>query len=1063
MWGYSNKNVSVEGDVIMAMINLVAVLTILIPMYGYMKHVQYDYYYTKDNSEQKINYFSIFAVIGIAFIIRLILSVSYKGYETDMNCFIGWSDMAFKNGFAKFYTSNAFTDYPPGYIYVLYMLGAIRNIFHIADFSALGILLIKLPAVICDLITGFLIFQVASRKLNQRSAVTCAAVYLLNPAIIINSAIWGQVDAVFTLMVLLMCYFIIQKDLPKAYFAFVIGVLIKPQTLVFTPVLLFAIFDYVFRNGFDKKYFLNQIKWGLSSLLFMVLLILPFGAENVVKQYTKTLSSYPYASINAYNIWTMFGLNWGSQDGKFLFLSYAQWGKAVIILIVLVSAFLAWKAKNDVSKYTMLACFVIVTMFLFSVRMHERYLFPLLSLMLLTFALKPRKEFFLIYVLFSLTHFYNVAYVLFIYDYKNFNPKDLFPIMIAIFTLFLYVLFIFAIKKYYCSRNAEEEETEYMLMLDSPEQAEEKLNSRKMFQIKTSELPMKLVKYDIIAILIIVLVYSAVALFDLGDRKAPKTCWESYKMGDFITLDFGKNTDLKKLSFYDGNYEKRDFSVSTSNNINGPWTFAKSITVDPVFYWGETDLNLTTRYLRLTTKKEKTTVFEFVFLDSKGKTIKPVNASDYPALFDEQQLRPKRTSFRNSTYFDEIYHARTAYEYIHRLYSYENTHPPLGKIFISIGILIFGMNPFGWRIIGTLFGIAMLPFIYLFAKRFFRESWIATLVTILFAFDFMHFTQTRIATIDVFITFFVIVMYYFMYQYFRLSFYDTSLRKTFIPLGLSGITMGLGMASKWTGVYAASGLAVIFFWSLFTRFREYRFAKKDPEGISNGISHSHIIHTFRSKTVKTILFCMVFFVLIPATIYLLSYLPFIDSSGNGLVMRMLKNQQSMYHYHTTVDATHPYSSKWYQWPIMYRPIWYYSGHISDTVSEGISAFGNPLVWWAGIPAFLYMLYLAIRKKDNKATFLVIGYLAQYLPWTLVTRVIFIYHYFPSVPFVTFMVGYSMFQIVQKRPKLKKAAIAYTVVAVILFIMFYPVLSGEPVNKDYVSMCLRWFDSWVLVS
>ena len=68
-------------------------------------------------------------------------------------------------------------------------------------------------------------------------------------------------------------------------------------------------------------------------------------------------------------------------------------------------------------------------------------------------------------------------------------------------------------------------------------------------------------------------------------------------------------------------------------------------------------------------------------------------------------------------YFDEIYHARTAYEFLHGLPTYENTHPPLGKILISVGIAIFGMNPFGWRIMGTLFGIAMLPFLYLLWKK----------------------------------------------------------------------------------------------------------------------------------------------------------------------------------------------------------------------------------------------------------------------------------------------------------------------------------------------------------
>lgn len=137
-----------------------------------------------------------------------------------------------------------------------------------------------------------------------------------------------------------------------------------------------------------------------------------------------------------------------------------------------------------------------------------------------------------------------------------------------------------------------------------------------------------------------------------------------------------------------------------------------------------------------------------------------------------------------------------AYEFLHGLPTYENTHPPLGKILISVGIAIFGMNSFGWRIMGTLFGIAMLPFLYLLGKKMTGNTPAAALTCFLFAFDFMHFTQTRIATIDVYITFFVIAMYYFMYSYCSMSFYDTPLHKTFIPLGLCGVCMGLALPAN---------------------------------------------------------------------------------------------------------------------------------------------------------------------------------------------------------------------------------------------------------------------------
>ena len=119
----------------------------------------------------------------------------------------------------------------------------------------------------------------------------------------------------------------------------------------------------------------------------------------------------------------------------------------------------------------------------------------------------------------------------------------------------------------------------------------------------------------------------------------------------------------------------------------------------------------------------------------------------------------------------------------------------------------------------------------------------------------------------------------------------------------------------------------------------------------------------------------------------------------------------------------------------------------------------------GIPAAFYMIYLWLRKKDRTAAFLVIGYLAQYLPWFFVTRITFIYHYFPSVVFVVLMIMYSLVQWKDKLPKRAFLTITliYGVTAVGLFLLFYSVLSGQPVEASFVTDYLRWFKTWVLTS
>jgi dolichyl-phosphate-mannose--protein O-mannosyl transferase len=422
--------------------------------------------------------------------------------------------------------------------------------------------------------------------------------------------------------------------------------------------------------------------------------------------------------------------------------------------------------------------------------------------------------------------------------------------------------------------------------------------------------------------------------------------------------------------------------------------------------------------------------------DANGNVLIIIPSENATHLVDESLLVPEYQSYLNGTIFDEVYHARTGYEFIHHLTTYEWTHPPLGKIFIALGIKIFGMNPFGWRIPGTLFGIMMLPLFYVFSKRIFKKTWVATATTILFASDFMHFTQTRIATIDVFVVLFIIGMYYFMYCYYDEPHTDNSLKDNWKLLALSGLFMGLAISCKWTGVYGAFGLAVIFFISLF---------KKDWNS---------------KRFMKTIVVCCLFFIIIPFIIYTLCYIPVVRNEGVGLLGRMWKDQAAMLTYHKEANSEHPYSSMFYQWPIIYRPILYYARTIEENLSETISSFGNPLIWWSGILAFFILLYDSIIKKNKNALFIIIGYLAQYLPWIFVGRTLFIYHYFPSVPFVILMIGYVMNDLVKNNKRDKKWCYIYVAVSVLLFILFYPVLSGYPVNKEYVSIGLCWHDSWV---
>jgi dolichyl-phosphate-mannose--protein O-mannosyl transferase len=100
------------------------------------------------------------------------------------------------------------------------------------------------------------------------------------------------------------------------------------------------------------------------------------------------------------------------------------------------------------------------------------------------------------------------------------------------------------------------------------------------------------------------------------------------------------------------------------------------------------------------------------------------------------------------------------------------------------------------------------------------------------------------------------------------------------------------------------------------------------------------------------------------------------------------------------DATHPYSSKWWTWPLLLRPVWYYwkdPGPITGTV-VGIWGSGNPAVWWAALPALMFATWHAVRERSFPLTFVVVGWAVHLAPWVPIGRTLFLYHYLPSLLF-----------------------------------------------------------------
>lgn len=1009
---------------------------------------------------------TFFIILGVAFLLRLVLAATSRGFDNDVACFSGWAHRVFQGGFKNFYSPDTFTDYPPGYIYVLYVIGAILNKFQIDAFSGLGLILLKLPSLISDLLAGALIYLIGTKHLDKKKGILFAAAYLFNPAVILNSVVWGQVDSILALLVIALCLSLLEGKIVMAAFVFVAGLLFKPQMLIFAPLLLYGIYEYEIIRFVNWKKFFKDLACGLLAIGCLFLAMLPFGISNVLPQYTETLSSYPYVSVNAYNFWAMLGLNWNSQNDLFLGISYATWGTIAIALLTIISAviFECLRRKNKKERYVLTGAFLIATTFQLSVRMHERYLYPVMLLLIFTAIYSKKKAYWWVYLTVALTHFVNVWHVLYHYDPGTYFDTEHIVILLSVLVVASAVFFYVILAKDLNGKIAES-------WGKQKQTTKQTKNTKEPFSFDSLLKPIAptptqkglgFTKADFLIIAVISLVYALITFTNLGYMDNPVTEY-TFTKNEEISLSFeGDNTPVTLAYFLKTETELTyDLAYSTDGVI---YTEPERLTMNNVFTWGQKELAPNQTHIRITNPVEDGKIGELIFLDAEGNPVIPLNASDYPALFDETDALPATFDFRSSAYFDEIYYHRTANEYIEGERSYENTHPPLGKIFMMIGAFIFGTNPFGFRFMGALFGVLMLPFIYLLIRNLLKDRLMGAVGATLLAFDFMHFTQTRISTIDVFVVFFIILMYYFMERYLRLSFYDTPVERTWLPLGACGVMFGLGIASKWTGFYAGAGLAIIFFVSLYKRYLEYRYALEHPNEIVNGFSCQKIIQKFVPNTMRTVGFCLLFFIVVPFVLYTLSYIPFREYGQYGLLTKMWNNQISMYNYHSNLTATHGYSSLWYEWPTMKRPVFYYSKILGDDMYQGISAFGNPAVWYTAIPAALYTFYKALRKKCNTARFLSIGLLAQFIPWTFVTRCTFLYHYFPSTPFLIGMICYTLLSLKKHMPKKGFYILLgiFIIVTISLFLMFYPVISGMPVSGAYVTKFLRWQDSWVLI-
>jgi dolichyl-phosphate-mannose-protein mannosyltransferase len=432
----------------------------------------------------------------------------------------------------------------------------------------------------------------------------------------------------------------------------------------------------------------------------------------------------------------------------------------------------------------------------------------------------------------------------------------------------------------------------------------------------------------------------------------------------------------------------------------------------------------------------------------------------------------------NGQVFDEVYFPVDAYNDVKGMelcrattvdckYNYFDPEPPLAKLMIAAGewgygwyraqfegakgdFMDLGFNTFGWRIAACIFGTLCIPMMYLFARRLWTNRLFPVTAATLACFDGMFFIQSRIGMIDIFPIFFILLAY-FLYLVHVQS--RTAAGSLVSLLGL-GAVLGIGIASKWIVLAAYASIVFLMVARVVRRKVDIRIGPAGRPWWSWGRGEGPAIPGGVQWPVYLSV-CIVALVALPLGIYVDSWFAFFARGQFHNMADLIEYQKQSYIYHATLKATHPFGSQWWSWPLLSRPVLYYAEYtgLGTDVFTGqplvarMADLGNPWIWWTSLPCVVSLPYFVIRHRSFPAAVILLGFITQYLPWSHISRVIFMYHMFGGLIFMVLAAAFVVCHLAEKlRPPGREFLVAaYLATAVLFFGYFYPVWTAVPLS------------------
>lgn len=393
--------------------------------------------------------------------------------------------------------------------------------------------------------------------------------------------------------------------------------------------------------------------------------------------------------------------------------------------------------------------------------------------------------------------------------------------------------------------------------------------------------------------------------------------------------------------------------------------------------------------------------------------------------------------------FDESHYVRQGLEFFQGQGWENKSHPPVGKWLIGASQALLGENAFAWRIPGALLG-ALVPACVFAVMRLFgfnaQQAFVAAAFTTL---NQTLFVQSRTAMLDVYaLSFFALSAMWLIWSGKRVRSRGGATQ----GLLISGLFLGLGAATKWT-----AGIDMALIWiGVFT----WRLTETSPKGwvlprfFGSGFAgwrHFSLLGAGLRQGVVAV------------GIYLLAFTPFLFMEGGldfvGLHKAMLSDVAGDL-------AEHPYAGRWWEWPVMLEPIWYYFDRPpgQSTGDQAVFYVGNPMVYWAGLPAMLAVFLFGLKRADGAMLAVSSAFLGFWLIWAVIPRELtFMFYYEPAAT----MLGMGIVAFIARiLPVNSQPYIMWIwlIAAAGFFIFFYPALAALPLAPNEW-LNYRWFPIW----